>query len=49
VTYFFTGYGPLRFTGMNEARTAKVVLFFDDQMNKLYTEEEYLELYPFMK
>lgn len=39
VTDFFAGYGPLRFTGMNEAGTAKVVLIFDTIMNKLYTEE----------
>ena len=46
---FFAGYGPLRFTGMNEAGTAKVVLIFDTMMNKLYTEEEYLKTFPFMK
>ena len=49
VTYFFAGYGPIRFTGMNEAGTAKVVLIFDTIMNKLYTEEEYLKTFPFMK
>ena len=49
VTDFFAGYGPLRFTGMNEAGTAKVVLIFDTMMNKLYTEEEYLKTFPFMK
>ena len=49
VTYFFVGYGPLRFTGMNEAGTAKVVLIFDTIMNKLYTEEDYLKTFPFMK
>jgi hypothetical protein len=49
VTDFFAGYGPIRFTGMNEAGTAKVVLIFDTIMNKLYTEEEYLKTFPFMK
>ena len=49
VTDFFAGYGPLRFTGMNEAGTAKVVLIFDTMMNKLYTAEEYLKTFPFMK
>ena len=49
VTDFFAGYGPLRFTGMNEAGTAKVVLIFDTTMNKLYTEEDYLKTFLFMK
>ena len=49
VTDFFAGYGPLRFTGMNESGTAKVVLILDTIMNKLYIEEEYLKTFPFMK
>ena len=49
VTDFFAGYGPIRFTGMNESGTAKVVLIFDTIMNKLYTEEDYLKTFPFMK
>ena len=49
VTDFFAGYGPIRFSGMNEAGTAKVVLIFDTLMNKLYTEDEYLKTFPFMK
>ena len=48
VTDFFAGYGPIRFTGINEAGTAKVVLIFDTIMNKLYTEEDYLKTFPFM-
>ena len=49
VTDFFAGYGPIRFTGMNETGTGKVVLVFDTIMNKLYTEEDYLKTFPFMK
>ena len=49
VTDFFAAYGPIRFSGMNEAQTAKVVLVFDTMMNKLYTEEDYLKIFPFMK
>ena len=48
VTDFFYGYGPMRFTGMNEAGTEKVVLIFDTTINKLYTEEDYLKTFPFM-
>lgn len=49
VTDFFASYGPIKFTGMNESRTAKVVLVFDAGMNKLYTEEDYYKQFPFMK
>ncbi|MBQ9735599.1 MAG: hypothetical protein IJV96_02295 [Clostridia bacterium] len=49
VTDFFAGYGPIRFSGMNEEGTARVVLIFDTAINKLYTEEDYLETFPFMK
>ena len=49
VTGFFAGYGPIKFTGMNDSGTAKVVLIFDATMNKLYTEEDYLKTFPFMK
>lgn len=49
VTYFFAGYGSIRFTGMNETGTGKVVLVYDPMLNKLFTEEEYLARFPSMK
>ena len=45
---FFFGYGPIRFTGMNDAGTEKVVIIFDTLENKLYLEADYLKKYPFM-
>lgn len=48
VTDFFAGYGPIRFTGTNEAGTGKVVLIFDTIANKLYAEEDYLKIFSFM-
>ena len=49
VTDFFAGYGPIRFIGMNDRGTAKVVIIFDTLQNKLYTEEDYLKQFPLMK
>ena len=49
VTLFFAAYDPIRFTGTNEAGTAKVVLVYNTIMNRLYTEEDYLKEYPYMK
>jgi hypothetical protein len=49
VDNLFLGYGPIKFTGPNESGTYDVVLIFDTLMNKLYTEEEYLKKYSFMK
>lgn len=49
VTDFFLGYGPIRLTGVNETGSGTAVLIFDTTMNKLYTEEEYLKKFPFMK
>ena len=49
VTDFFAGYGPIRFSGMNDRGTAKVVIIFDTLQNKLYTEEDYLKQFPLMK
>ena len=49
VDNLFLGYGPIKFTGPNENDVYDVVLIFDTLMNKLYTEEEYLKKYSFMK
>lgn len=49
VTDFFAGYNQIKFTGMNETGTAQVVLVFNTVINELYTEEDYLKKYPFIK
>lgn len=46
VTDLFAGYAFLRFTGMNEAGTAKVSLIFDPILNELHIEEDYLKKFP---
>ena len=49
VVDFFAGYGPIKFTGMNESGTSRVSIVFDPAFNQLYTEEDYLKTFPFMK
>ena len=45
---FFEGYGPIKFTGLNESGV-KTVIIFDLITNKLLIEDDYYKKYPFMK
>lgn len=49
VIEFFSGYYAIRFSGFNDRGTAKVVLIYDTVYNILYTEDEYLKIFPFLK